>query len=117
MTEALSKPFDSLQKEHPDFDPYKLENGSDIALLQLATPLEIQTRKIELACLDFNFDKMVENQPLLFTGFGVWNETFQNQTEQARYSYFETTDTAPSKNIIAAKAIQNHGQIWLVIRE
>ena len=99
-------------KEHPDFDPYDLQNGSDIALLQLQQPLKIQTRKVELACLDFNFEKMVEGQPLLFTGFGVWNETGQNETQTARYSYFETTDTAPAKNIIAAKSVKGNGPMW-----
>ena len=59
--------------EYPNFDPYALQNGSDIALLKLQEPLQIQTRKLELACLDFNFKNMTENQPLLFTGFGVWN--------------------------------------------
>ena len=60
-------------KEHPDFDPYNLESGSDLALLELSKPLVLQKRKIELACLDLAFEKSDEKQALLFTGFGVWN--------------------------------------------
>lgn len=60
-------------KEHPDFDPYNLEDGSDLALLQLQEPLVIRKREIELACLDLGFENSTENQPLLFTGFGVFN--------------------------------------------
>lgn len=60
-------------KEHPDFDPYNLDDGSDLALLQLVEPLVIKKRSIELACLDLEFENSTENQPLLFTGFGVFN--------------------------------------------
>lgn len=60
-------------KEHPDFNPYDLESGNDLALLQLSKPLVLKKREIELACLDLNFVNSTQNQPLLFTGMGVFN--------------------------------------------
>lgn len=115
VTEAKTQELARVNffKEHPDFDPYNLENGSDIALLQLQAPLVLKKREVELACLDLNFKNTTQNQPLLFTGLGVWNETMQNQTDVPRYAYFEESNSTHADSIIAVKSLNKvQGQIW-----
>lgn len=60
---------------HPDFNIYKVDNGSDLAFLRLAMPVVLQKRKIELACLDLDFKETEPDQLLMASGYGVVNET------------------------------------------
>ena len=90
-------------KIHPDFNSYRIENGSDVAIVRLKKPLDLQKRKIELACLGLDL-KRTTKTPLICTGYGMTKEDGERQPSKvARYAIFKQVQDKTASGMIIGK--------------
>ena len=73
--------------KHPDFNPYQLYKGYDIALLRLSNQQILEANKIEVACFDFKEINIKDS--LFVAGFGVVDENSEKPSEILRYAHFK----------------------------
>ena len=93
---------------HPDFNAYRMDNGSDIAILDLAKPFDLKRGKIELACLDLDFVRVHKEQQMIATGYGVTSESESKPSNVARYALFDEVHGVSINRVIAGKpAVEN----------
>lgn len=91
---------------HPDFSAYRIDNGSDAAIIDLSQPFDLQRGKIELACLGLDFKRTSKPQQLSCTGYGLTKENGLRQpSDVARYALFEQVHGVSVDWVIAGKPI------------
>ena len=91
---------------HPDFSAYRIDNGSDAAIIKLQKPFDLQRGKIELACLELNFKKTAKPQKMSCIGYGVTKENGKRQHSYvARYALYEQVMGVSVDGVIAGKPV------------
>lgn len=79
-------------KRHKEFSSFKVEDGNDLAIVTLQEEVRLENGRIELACLDFKFERSQKDEILLATDFGIVDERPYGKTEITRATEFKERD-------------------------